>query len=248
MGVRGRQGARTYSSGFYFILIVFLFWGRLKGKQQFPIGPKRVRKRSVFFLLIPNMYLLPPSNFLSSKSFFLLPGRVGFPLYLSFYFSCWSLQWWLPQGLRVVFCWWFIFLLFLILFPQVTQPELLWVNLAPQEGKKKCKKLWKIIWNHTAVPEDSENASEPCCFFPLVFPKCDIVVLCSHLKLCFRVPVAPAEISLFSRFHKSFKICLLDHSSFLCQVLVLSPALPWGHLSHFSPEFSVHACLFPCHV
>lgn len=80
MGVRGRQAARTCSSGFYFILIVFLFWGRLKGKQQFPIGPKRVRKRSVFFLLIPNMYLLPPSNFLSSKSFFLLPGRVGFPL------------------------------------------------------------------------------------------------------------------------------------------------------------------------
>lgn len=66
MGVRGRQGARTYSSGFYFILIVFLFWGRLKGKKQFPIGPKRVRKRSVFFVLTPNMCCLPAISFLPS--------------------------------------------------------------------------------------------------------------------------------------------------------------------------------------
>lgn len=88
----------------------FSFGGQIKGQAAISYIPREgYEEKEVFFLQLPNMYLLLPSNFLfvpvlflHSLFFFSLPGRVGFPLYLSSSFICWSLQWHHPRGTRIV--------------------------------------------------------------------------------------------------------------------------------------------------
>lgn len=124
-----------------------------------------------------------------------------------------------------------------MLFPQVTKLDLLWVNLAPQEGKKNCEKQFVTTQLSQRIVRISLNpAVSSLCFFP----ECYTAVLCSHLKLCFRVP---AEISSLSRFHKPFKMFLLDHLSLLFHAKYLCCLLPY-HEDTF-PIFPLNSVCIP---